>query len=268
MPEQQSDEPTVPVEPAEAVEPTDIVEHAEDVQSVDAVEASEPVTSAVTVEPAEPTASFVADESLLAAHDLARAALLEITAESSIGPIAGHTVEGEHVLSLLFECTLLGYPGWHWTVTLARVDVDADPVVLEAELLPGEHALLAPEWVPWSERLAEYQAAQEVARAAEGGEGEASDDVDGDDESDVLDEDDDSDDLDDDTDLGRDFDGIDIDLHDEPSADGDADSGEDDTDDEDEAEDDIDVVAEEITEAEAASLEAAESAESAGDAED
>ena len=49
--------------------------------------------------------------------------------------------------------------------TIARVD-DGEPTVLETELMPGEAALLAPEWVPWSERLADYRAAQDAAAAA------------------------------------------------------------------------------------------------------
>ena len=143
----------------------------------------------------------VADESLLAAHELARVALLEITPESTVGPVAGHVVEGDHVLSLLFECTLPGYPGWHWTVTVARVDGGAEPVVLEAELLPGEKALLAPDWVPWSERLAEYQAAQEAARAAGEADDEASDAQSEDDADDLDEELDEDDDLDADDDI-------------------------------------------------------------------
>ncbi len=220
-----------------------------------ATSAAEPLEAITHQRPEqEPEAGFepaAADERLLAAHDLARAALLEITPEPSIGPVVGHVVEGEHVLSLLFDCTLPGYPGWRWTVSLARVDEQSDPVVLEAELLPGEKALLAPDWVPWSERLAEYQAAQEAARsAADTGEtpsGDAESADDSDDESD--------DDLDD-FDRDDEYDGIDIDLHD-------ADETEDDVDgravgaegpDEPEAVDDIDVEAEDIAGAESASL--------------
>ncbi|KQR54041.1 hypothetical protein ASF88_04175 [Leifsonia sp. Leaf336] len=162
---------------------------------------------------------------LVAAVPLARAALAEITPESTIGEPLGHVVEGEGVVSLHFASSLAGYPGWHWTVTVGRADDDAQPTVLEAELMPGDDALLAPDWVPWSERLAEYQAAQE-ALAAEteeaGAEGDEEDDdaVDGDyddddDESDD-DESDDEDESDDDHDIhdlhgDDDLDGVDID---------------------------------------------------------
>ena len=80
--------------------------------------AADPGSTAEERPPVQPPA---ADERLLAAHDLARAALLEITPEPTVGKVVGHVVEGEHVLSLLFECTMSGYPGWRWTVSLARM---------------------------------------------------------------------------------------------------------------------------------------------------
>lgn len=142
-----------------------------------------------------------ADETLLAAVDLARAALLEITPADTIGEPVGHIVEGEHVVSLLFDCTMSGYPGWHWTVSLSRVDDDSEPSVLETELMPGGEALLAPEWVPWSDRLADYRTAQELAAAeAEASAIDALDALDAfdveSDELDALEEDDDFEDED------------------------------------------------------------------------
>ena len=139
------------------------------------------------------TVDAVADARLIDAHDLARAALYEITPAATVGAPAGYTLEEGGVVSLRFANTMPGYPNWLWTVSVAVVD-GAEPTVLEAELLPGEGALLAPEWVPWAERLAEYQAAQ-AALAAEQGDAEASDEGDED-----ADEADDEDDLDDDID--------------------------------------------------------------------
>ncbi|WP_322411682.1 DUF3027 domain-containing protein [Microbacterium invictum] len=185
-----------------------------------------------------------ADPRLLEAHDLALTALHEITPPETIGEPAGVKVEDDGVVSLRFENRLHGYPGWFWTVSLARVD-DAEPTVLEAELLPGDGALLAPDWVPWAVRLAEYQAAQ--AAAVDDAE-EEDEDVDDDEE---FDDDADVDDLDDldATDFDADgspilhagdLDGVDIDeLADDDEADdedvdgGDADEDEDDDSDED-----------------------------------
>lgn len=140
-----------------------------------------------TPEPAASVAAF-ADERLLGAHDLALAALREITPAATIGEPAGYTLEDGGVVSLRFANTMEGYPGWFWTVSVAVVD-DAEPTVLEAELLPGDGALLAPEWIPWAVRLAEYQAAAAAAANAAGEEDDA------DDAEDL--EDDDVDDLDD-----------------------------------------------------------------------
>lgn len=180
-----------------------------------------------------------ADERLVGAHDLALEALREITPASTIGPAAGYLLEDDGSVSLRFENRLPGYPGWHWTVTVARVD-DADPTVLEIELLPGDGALLAPEWVPWVERLAEYRAHQvelaEQAAAAAVDADEVDEFVVGEDdgvEDDLDDDDDELDDEDQDADIlhAGDLDGVDIDELDESAVDFDDDDESDDSDD-------------------------------------
>lgn len=133
----------------------------------------------------ESTPAPVPDETLIAAVELAREALQEITPASTVGEPAGHVVVDDHVVSLLFANTMPGYPGWFWTVTLSRTADDAAPNVLETELMPGDGALLAPQWVPWSERLADYRAAQEAAAAAA-----ADDALDDADDTDEFDDDD------------------------------------------------------------------------------
>lgn len=153
-----------------------------------------------------------ADPELIAAVPLARGALAEITPESTIGEPLGYEVEESGAVSLFFECRVPGYPGWHWTVTVGRAGDDAQPTVLEAELMPGDGALLAPDWVPWSERLADYQAAQE-AQAGLGAEGDEDDDEDDEDDDGFDDSEDDRDvhDLHDDDDLdGVDIDSVDV----------------------------------------------------------
>ena len=147
--------------------------------------------------------------------EVAHSALLEITPEATIGAPSGQTEEGG-ATAVTFQANMAGYPGWHWTVAIATLD-DAEPSVLEVELMPGNGALLAPDWVPWSERLADYEAAQEALAAdenddeIEGSELESDDESD-DDESD--DDDDDDDDLGSDVLHGGDLDGVDIDLDD------------------------------------------------------
>ncbi|WP_102194191.1 DUF3027 domain-containing protein [Microbacterium aurantiacum] len=181
-----------------------------------------------------------ADERLLGAHDLALDALREITPASTIGPAAGYLLEDDGSVSLRFENRLPGYPGWHWTVTVARV-ADAEPTVLEIELLPGDGALLAPEWVPWVERLAEYRAHQvelaEQAAAAALDADEVDEFVADDDVEDELEDDDELDD-DQEADIlhAGDLDGVDIDELDDSAVGFD----EDDDDDDDDADDSAD----------------------------
>lgn len=194
---------------------------------------------------AEPAA---ADERLVAAHDLALAALAEITPASTVGDPVDYVVEADGVVSLRFANRLPGYPGWLWTVSVAVVP-DAEPTVLEVELLPAAGALLAPEWVPWAVRLADYQAAQ-AASADEDGEDDADDldddaddlDDDADDLDDEADEPDDDDEDEDDAGFADgstavthagDVDGVDIDALDEAADDDEAD----DEDDSDESDD-------------------------------
>ncbi|CAD6003519.1 DUF3027 domain-containing protein [Agreia sp. COWG] len=141
--------------------------------------------------PDDASAAIEPDAVLLGAVDVARAALLEITPASTIGELVGHVVHEQHVLSLHFASLMSGYPDWHWTATLSRIDENSEPNVLETELLPGESAVLAPEWTPWSDRLEDYKLAQELsATLAENDDDDDEsddDDIDGDHELDLDD---------------------------------------------------------------------------------
>lgn len=195
------------------------------VEGVD--EGSGSAETAEVEEVAEVVVPVDPDPQLLAAHDLALAALREITPEATIGDPAGYRVEADGVVSLRFGNRLAGYPGWFWTVSLARVE-DAEPTVLEVELLPGDGALLAPDWVPWAVRLADYHAAQAALAEA------AHADEDEDDDHEELEDVDDLDASDFDEDgspilHAGDVDGVDIDeLADAAAEDDDEDSDEDD----------------------------------------
>jgi Protein of unknown function (DUF3027) len=92
------------------------------------------------------------DEVCAAAVELARAAAAEV-AEGGLGEHLGVEAEDEHVVTHSFAATLPGYRGWRWAVTVARA-ADSDAVTVdEVVLLPGSEALVAPAWVPWSERV-------------------------------------------------------------------------------------------------------------------
>jgi hypothetical protein len=97
---------------------------------------------------------------------VARAALAEISPTGTVGDLIERVALEDGTATLRFASTLSGYPGWHWSVSVAEVPGEA-PTVMEAELMPGEGALLAPDWVPWAERLEDYRAAQALIAAEE-----------------------------------------------------------------------------------------------------
>ena len=88
---------------------------------------------------------------------LADRALAEITAPGEVGEFVSAQMEADSVAKLSYAVRVPGYADWFWTVLLTRVD-GAEATVLECCMLPGEDALLAPPWVPWEERLAEFRA--------------------------------------------------------------------------------------------------------------
>lgn len=148
--------------------------------------------------------------------ELARAALLEITTADTIGQLSGSITETDGVITLYFDTTLRGYVGWKWTVSISHGE-GSSVSVLETELTPAEGALLAPDWVPWSERLAEYKEAQ-AALAAEALESGHDDGDDSDDDDDDDDDDFDDEDVNDDDEAllhSGDLDGVDIDSLDD-----------------------------------------------------
>jgi hypothetical protein len=99
------------------------------------------------------TRSRTPDRLCAEAVDLARAAAEEAAAPGVVGEHVGMVSEGDRVVTHFFECQDLGYRGWRWAVTVARASRAKVVTLDETVLLPGEDALLAPEWVPWSERL-------------------------------------------------------------------------------------------------------------------
>ena len=94
------------------------------------------------------------DNVLVAAVDLARAAAVEV-AESPdlVGAHLGTVTEAERLVTHRFESLAKGYPGWEWTVTLARVPRGRTATVSEVNLVATEASITAPPWVPWADRL-------------------------------------------------------------------------------------------------------------------
>ncbi|MFJ4683826.1 DUF3027 domain-containing protein [Streptomyces sp. NPDC091377] len=99
------------------------------------------------------TRSRTPDRLCAEAVDLARSAAEEAAAPGVVGEHDGLVSEGDRVVTHFFACKEPGYRGWRWAVTVARASRAKVVTLDEVVLLPGRDALLAPEWVPWSERL-------------------------------------------------------------------------------------------------------------------
>ena len=103
--------------------------------------------------PSAATTRTKPDAVAVAAVDAARDALLEDVGAADVGEHLGSVAEGERVVSHQFACTRKGYVGWHWSVTVARASRQRHVTVDEIVLVPGDAAIVAPEWVPYRERL-------------------------------------------------------------------------------------------------------------------
>ena len=90
-------------------------------------------------------------ERLASAVDVARAATEEF-AITGVGEHLGTTVEAAYTTTHRFASELPGYRGWYWACVLALVP-GGEVTVDEIALLPGDDALVAPEWVPWEKRI-------------------------------------------------------------------------------------------------------------------
>lgn len=122
-------------------------------------------------------------------QETAYAAAVEAAPRNGVGSIVDTIDEGEGVTTFLFEAKLKGYVGWRWSITVFEQADSAAATISEVLLMPGPDSLVAPDWVPWSERLADYKALQaelEAQAALDAAEAEDVDDED--DEDDALDE--------------------------------------------------------------------------------
>jgi hypothetical protein len=99
-----------------------------------------------------PPATTTPDTIAAEAVDIARAAAAS-DAPGLIGEHLGVSSDGERVVTHLFATLDPAYHGWRWAVTLARASRAKVVTVDDVVLLPGDEAIRAPEWVPWSDRL-------------------------------------------------------------------------------------------------------------------
>jgi hypothetical protein len=93
------------------------------------------------------------DQACAEAVDLARDAVAAVVGAAQVGAHLGVQAEGERIVTHLFDCADPAYAGWRWAVTVVRAPRAKAVTVSETVLLPGPGALLAPDWVPWHDRL-------------------------------------------------------------------------------------------------------------------
>lgn len=89
---------------------------------------------------------------LRGAVEQARAAVIEFSGDC-VGDYLGVEFEDANAATHRFLVTMAGYHGWQWAVVLAACPGADCPTVSEVVLIPGPSALLAPQWLPWEERV-------------------------------------------------------------------------------------------------------------------
>lgn len=93
------------------------------------------------------------DALCVAAVEPAREAAIVEAGAGQVGEHLGHLVEGERLVTHYFASTHPGYRGWRWAVTVTRASRAKAITVNEVVMLPGDDAIVAPAWVPWSDRV-------------------------------------------------------------------------------------------------------------------
>ena len=73
-----------------------------------------------------------------------------------VGKFLGTIDEEANVVSYRFQANMKQYLGWEWNVVVFQAK-RADPTISEVVLLPGKESIVAPDWLPWSERRAELE---------------------------------------------------------------------------------------------------------------
>jgi hypothetical protein len=90
---------------------------------------------------------------LTGAVDQARAAVIEFSGPEAVGDYLGVGYEDPNAATHRFLAHLAGYQGWQWAVVVAAHAGADHATISEVVLIPGPTALLAPEWVPWEQRV-------------------------------------------------------------------------------------------------------------------
>jgi hypothetical protein len=89
---------------------------------------------------------------LAGAVESARAAIVEVSGET-VGEYLGVSYEDTNAATHRFLANLPAYSGWQWAVVVAAHPGADHATISEVVLVPGPTALLAPQWVPWEDRV-------------------------------------------------------------------------------------------------------------------
>lgn len=89
-----------------------------------------------------------------ASIELAAAAAREIADPGTVGEHVGVSMDAERLATHFFASQAKGYPDWRWAVTVARAPRAKAATICETNLVPSSTSVLAPEWVPYADRLA------------------------------------------------------------------------------------------------------------------
>jgi hypothetical protein len=90
---------------------------------------------------------------LTGAVDLARTAIVEFSGPDVVGEYLGAGFDDPTAATHRFLADMPGYQGWQWAVVVAAYPGADRATISEVVLVPGPTALLAPQWVPWQERV-------------------------------------------------------------------------------------------------------------------
>jgi len=81
-------------------------------------------------------------------------ALAEAEFATQVGDFVSVDYDDENRLATyLFIANIDGYRGWRWCITVAKVDEDSTPTVCDVVILPGPDSLLAPDHIPYMDRI-------------------------------------------------------------------------------------------------------------------
>ena len=89
------------------------------------------------------------------AESIARgAALAEAEFATQVGDFISVEYDDDNrIATYLFAADISGYKGWRWGITIAKVDEDSEPTICDVVVLPGPDSLIAPDHVPYRDRI-------------------------------------------------------------------------------------------------------------------